>query len=183
MDRHCKFLVTGRRSKLVHDNDDDDDGLFHQLPEELTDSLLSMAKKHSACARKDFQFGLEMQRAAFIEKMKMFESAKLKSAVDEHVDALYLHQQFFSPACWRSIEVAEQQFSKLTTKKEKLKNIKDQILMHYLSLGWEEAHHPWSFKGHAFTAEELFDHLISVVFPLEGLTHIPPVDLSVNLPK
>ena len=182
MSRRRKFLVTGRRSKLVHDNDDDD-GLFHQLPEELTDSLLSMAKKHSARARKDFQVGLEMQRAARIEKMKVFESAKLKSAVDQHVDALYLHQQFFSPACWRSIEVAEQQFSKLTTKKEKLKNIKDQILMHYLSLGWEEAHHPWSFKGHAFPAEELFDHLISVVIPLEGLTHIPPVDLSVNLPK
>ena len=103
MDRHRKFLVTGRRSKLVHDDDDDDDGLFHQLPEELTDSLLSMAKKHSARARKDFQVGLERQRAARIEKMKMFESAKLKSAVDENVDALYLHQQFFSPACWRSI--------------------------------------------------------------------------------
>jgi hypothetical protein len=48
--------------------------------------------------------------------------------------------------------------------------------MCYLGLGWEEAHHPWSFKSHAFTAEDLFDHLISVVTPLEGLTHIPPVD-------
>ena len=55
--------------------------------------------------------------------------------------------------------------------------------MHYLGLGWEEAHHPWSFKGRAFTAEELFDHLISVVIPLDGLTHIPPVDPPVNLPK
>jgi hypothetical protein len=54
--------------------------------------------------------------------MKMFASANSKSPVDEHVDALYLRQQFFSPACWRSIEVAEQQFRKLTTKKAKLKN-------------------------------------------------------------
>jgi hypothetical protein len=46
----------------------------------------------------------------------MIESAKLKSAVDEHIDALDLHQQFFSPACWRSVEVAEQQFSNSTSK-------------------------------------------------------------------
>jgi hypothetical protein len=39
------------------------------------------------------------------------------------------------------------------------------------------------FLGHVFTAEELFDHLISVVIPLEGLSHIPPVDPPVNLPK
>ena len=52
-----------------------------------------------------------------------------------------------------------------------------------LGLRWEEAHHPWSFKGRVFTAEELFDHLISVVTPLEGPSHIPSVDLPVNLPK
>lgn len=61
----------------------------------------------------------------------------------------------------------KQQFSKLTTKKEKCKNIKDQIFMHYLGLGWEEAHYPWSFEGHAFTAEELFVHLVSADIPLE----------------
>jgi hypothetical protein len=57
--RYCSASVTGRCSKLVRDNYYDD-GLFHQLPDELTDSLLSMAKRHSALARKDFQVGLEM---------------------------------------------------------------------------------------------------------------------------
>ncbi len=55
--------------------------------------------------------------------------------------------------------------------------------MQDLGLGWEEAHHAWFFKGCTFTADELFDHLISVIIPLEGPSHIPPVDQPVNLPK
>ena len=40
MAQHLKFIVTGRCNKLVYDSYDDD-GLFHHVPEELTESLLS----------------------------------------------------------------------------------------------------------------------------------------------
>jgi hypothetical protein len=55
----------------------------------------------------------------------------------------------------------------LKTKKAKLENVKDQILiMRCIGLGWEEkTHHPWSRKGVDFTPDELFQHFITVVIP------------------
>jgi hypothetical protein len=81
--------------------------------------------------------------------------------------ALLLYKQFHSPACWRTVEVAEREYHKLKAKKDRLHCSKEQILMRYLGLGWVEAHHRWSSKGRTFTADELFDHSIRVVIPLE----------------
>jgi hypothetical protein len=47
------------------------------------------------------------------------------------------------------------EFEKLTSKKEKIECVKEQILISYLGLGWEEAHHPWSKYKHVYTASEL----------------------------
>jgi hypothetical protein len=55
--------------------------------------------------------------------------------------------------------------------------------MRYLGLSWVEAHHPWSSKGRTFTADELFDHLIRVVIPLEYEPDREiPIELPVDLP-
>jgi hypothetical protein len=54
--------------------------------------------------------------------------------------------------------------------------------MRYIGLGWEEAYHPWSYKGRAFTADELFEHLINFVIPLAD-SNQPPLDPPVKLPK
>jgi hypothetical protein len=55
--------------------------------------------------------------------------------------------------------------------------------MRYLGFGWEEAHHLWSLKGHAFTAQELFKHFLEVVIPLEHDRRDVPLDPPVALPK
>ena len=52
--------------------------------------------------------------------------------------------------------------------------VKEQILMKYLGLGWEEAHHAWSKKGHGqYSDTELFDHFITVVLPLADTLEVP----------
>ncbi len=65
------------------------------------------------------------------------------------------------------------EFEKLTPKKEKIECLKEQILIRYLGLGWEEAHHPWSKNKHVYTALELFKHLCEVVIPLQDAKEVP----------
>ena len=51
--------------------------------------------------------------------------------------------------------------------------LKEQILIRYVGLGWEEAYHPWSKAGYIFTPIELLDHLTKVVIPLQRLKIVP----------
>ena len=60
--------------------------------------------------------------------------------------------------------------------------VKEQILIHYLGLGWIEAHHPWSKNKHVFTSSELLEHLVKVVITLEISKSIP-THPPVELPK
>ena len=54
----------------------------------------------------------------------------------------------------------------MTTKKDKLYYVKEQIKIRHLGLGWEKAHHPWSSKGCNYEPDELFAHLVGTVIPL-----------------
>jgi hypothetical protein len=47
-----------------------------------------------------------------------------------------------------------------------------QILIRYLGLGWEEAHHPWLKNKHQYTALELLKHLYEVVIPLQDVKEV-----------
>ena len=51
--------------------------------------------------------------------------------------------------------------------------VKEQILSRYLGLGWVEAHHPWTNKGHTYTATELLEHFVKVVLPLAETMEVP----------
>ena len=98
------------------------------------------------------------------------------------IDGSYLHQQYNSPRCWLTERQAFDEFEKLSYKKDRLLAVKEQILMRYLGLGWTEAHHPWSKKGHvSYSADELFDHVINVVLPLAD-THKVPDEPPLELP-
>ena len=43
----------------------------------------------------------------------------------------------------------------------------------YLGLRWVEAHHPWTNKGHTYTATELLEHFVKVVLPLAETMKVP----------
>jgi hypothetical protein len=72
------------------------------------------------------------------------------------------------------------EFEKLASKKDKIECVKEQILIRYLGLGWEEAHHTWSKNKHQYTALELLKHLCEVVIPLQDVKEVPnqpPIEL------
>jgi hypothetical protein len=58
---------------------------------------------------------------------------------------------------------------------QKLKAVRDQILIQFLGLGWSKAHHSWSCSGQYFSPAELFTHLIKNVISLADTLDAPPV--------
>ena len=55
----------------------------------------------------------------------------------------------------------------------KNKYVKEQVLIIYLGLGLEEAHHPWSKDGHEYTGVELLKHFVKVYLPLTKTKKLP----------
>ena len=175
-------LVTGRKSKEAVDSDDTPaDGAFHLLREELRVSLISTGKKRRKADRRRHLSLMDMQRKSKKKKIDAMNVAKLKASKDSHRQNSFLWQQWDLPRCWRTAAQARYEFGRLKIKKWRIKFVKEQILIRYLGLGWDDAHHPWSKNGHTFSAEELLEHLINVVIPLED-TEVVPDRPPINLP-
>ena len=123
-------------------------GIFCQLSLELTDSLIVTAKRQSETTRRAFNEALTAQVASREERQKALCDTKLNAAEEEFLDALYLFQQYHSPRCWKTEEEAFEIMGQLKFKKDRLSSVKEQILIQYIGLGWDEAHHRRSKKGH-----------------------------------
>jgi hypothetical protein len=143
------------------------------LPEKLQDSLLAVVKKNGSKSRKQFTASLRKQRAARAEKGAKAIAIKLKSTEKDLINISYLYQKYFSPHCWKTVCQALDEFEKVTSKKDKIECAKEQILIRYLGLGWEEAHHPWSKSKHQYTALEPLKHLCEVAIPLQDVKGVP----------
>ena len=86
------------------------------------------------------------------------------------------------PCCWKTVAMAKQEFEKLKSKTKKLEAVKEQILIRLNGLGWEKDHHPWSCGDAIYSPEDLFEHLIETVIPLDETETVPP-ETPMNLPK
>jgi hypothetical protein len=171
-DLNCNhaLFVTGQKSKSK--NKPTEMGSFHTLPEKLQDSLLAVAERNGLKSRRQFTASLCWQQAARAEKAANAIAMKLKSTGRDLITMSYLHQQYFSPHCWKTVQQALDEFGNLTSKKDQLEYVKEQILIRYLGLGWEEAHHPWSKNKCQFTASELLKHLCEVVISLQEVNKV-----------
>ncbi len=167
---HGCFVTRGRNKSKDQSTET---GAFHSFPEKLQDSLLAVIKKNGRKSRKQFTASLHKQRAACAEKATNAIATKLKSTEKDLINISYLYQKYFSPRCWKTVCQALDEFEKLTSKKDKKECMKEQILIRYLRLGWEEAHHPCSKNKHQYTALELLKHLCEVVTSLQDVKKVP----------
>ncbi len=135
--------------------------------------MLAVAKKNGSKSRKQFTASLRRQRAVCAEKAANAIAMKLNSMEKDLINISYLYQKYFSPRCWKTVHQALDDFKKLTSKKDKIECVKEQILIRYLWLGWEEAHHPWSKNKHQCTTLELLKHLCEVVISLTDIKEVP----------
>ena len=65
------------------------------------------------------------------------------------------------------------EFNELNMNAAWYRYLKEQILIRYVGLGWEEAYHPWLRAGYIYTPNELLQHLTMVVIPLQRTKRVP----------
>ena len=171
MGRAHESMVSGRRGKEQDSNAMI--GEFHRLPEELTDSLIVTGRRHGKATRQDFNRRLRLQEEKSEQKEKLAKEKKLKASMEDFMNASYLHQQYNSPRCSMTAAQAFREFEKLTSNAARYRYLKEQILIRYVGLGWEEAYHPWSKGGYIYTPNELLQHLTMVVIPLQRKLRVP----------
>jgi hypothetical protein len=77
--------------------------------------------------------------------------------------------------CWRTVKQTRETFDKLKSEAQRLKAVKEQILIQKLG---------WSQSEYHYTSKELLQHLINVVIPLEierGIPKAAPMKFSTGL--
>jgi len=173
-----KSLVTGRKSKDKEEDEGDThvSSTWHKLGKELQDALVLAVKRGSVRERNKFKEALDQQKLAREEAVNIKRQKDLASAEVTLIDATYLWQQYHSARCAKTAKEAWDAYNKCTSetgKKGKLPYVKEQILMRYLGLGWEEAHHPYSKGGYKYNSQELMEHFVKTVLPLADTLEVP----------
>ena len=106
---------------------------------------------------------------------------KYEYATEDYIVAIYFHEQYHSPCCWLTLEVAAEFYSALGSETASFATVKEHILIRYMGLEWELAHHDWSEGGRNLSSKELYKHLVEVVITIADELDVPP-EPPVNIP-
>mmetsp|Transcript_9817 Transcript_9817/g.20905 ORF Transcript_9817/g.20905 Transcript_9817/m.20905 type:complete len:211 (-) Transcript_9817:255-887(-) len=150
--------------------------------------MICFGKQQASSERKRFDDALKAQKEARRKKEEIALQKKLDNSQEEYIIAIYFFEQYHSQRAWTTAEEATNIYSRLPNEAQQLKAVKEQILIRYLGLGWNEAHHPWSSGGTTFSSRHLFNHLVQKVIPLANKYEVsqePPLTLPApsNLPQ
>ena len=154
-DKHCK------------------NGIAIDLPSELLQTAIEFAMMKTKEVRKTDQEALTKQQEHRAEKIQALKLRGIENATQQLIDCFYYYDMYHSLRCWRTPEVVDEMLNKLKSNTAKLNEIKEQIRMRELGLGWVEARHAWSKNGRAYTVDELATHLKEVILPEEVNRNIP----------
>jgi len=157
-------------------------GCFHSLPIELQQSIIETARRGAANVRKCFDDALHKQKESRQQKEEIARRKKIATCREEYIVAIELWEQYHSPRCWKTVEYAQSVYGQLKSETARLNAVKEQILIRYLGLGWERAHHPWSKSGVTFSSKQLLKHLIETVIPMANELPIP-VEPPIKFPS
>ena len=128
--RAHEYMVTGRKVKNKPDAPSAVLGLFHQLPDELTDSLIVTGRQNAIATQRDFTKRLRKQEEKSEQKEILAKEKKLKSSILDFMNASYLlHQQYNLPCCSMTAGQAFREFDKIQTNTARYMYLKEQILV------------------------------------------------------
>ena len=156
------------------------DGAYHQLSNEMRQSLLQFALNVAPAVRKSEKISLDKQRDSKRTRQDKLRRKKMLAVQLEYANALTYMDMFHSQACWKSKKDAKAAFKKLNSHAAKLEAVKDQIRIRVIGFGWKDLHHPWSKNGVDYTPDQLLSHLIDRIIPQQnkrGVPEVPPMTL------
>ena len=139
--RRNASLVTGR--KWNNEQVDKPIGVFHLLPEDLQRTDVLTSKENANFNKRIFGDALENQFVKRRRKEEIALEKKYEDATEDYIAVVCFHEQYHSPRCWLTLEVAAEFYSALGSETARLAAVKEHILIWYLGLGWELAHHAW----------------------------------------
>ena len=144
--------INGDFKRQLNGNDsDNNDGLYHCLPNNMKQSLLKFAISSAPTVRGQEEISLNKQREHKQNKQAMLRRNKLLGAQESYANALTYIEMFHSPAGWTTKPIALTEYEKLTSKSSKLAAVKDQIRIRVLGFGWDDLHYAWSTDGRCQT--------------------------------
>ena len=132
----------------------------------MQDSLIVMCKNKDRETHRVKTENIKIQTAKRLGKKNGLKYQQLVQTLAKFKDASWLHQQFTSPWFWKTPKKAFNEFEKIRSENKQKKFVKEQILIVHLSLGFEEAYHPWSKDGDNYTALQLIEHFVKKCLPL-----------------
>ena len=156
-------------------------GEFIKMPKQLSDSLLIWGEEEVSSTIKYTEKALKQQRDAKQQKKELVLEEKMKKATEEFILALYYYNMYNTEKCWMTEADVDKELPKIKSKSGQLKEIKEQIRIRVIGLGWSDLHTPWSEKGKPFLPEMLSTKLKEIIRQQKHRlvpTHPPP-----NLPK
>jgi hypothetical protein len=140
----------------------------------LRESLFQAARENVREYKQSFDEALRRQEKIKRKKEEIALEKKLDSAKEKYIDSIYFYEQYHSPRCWLTEEVARKEYNKLPSEAQKIKYVKEQIEIRWKGLGWKGAQHAWSKGGVTHRSEVLFDFFLKTVLPLADTEDVPP---------
>ena len=132
--------------------------------------------------RKQNTAAIQAQDTARREKEEMFKERNLENATEDFIEALYYHQMYFSPACWKvDPRCVARELRKLSSESAKYHALKENIMIRVKGFNWEWCRHQWSKDGHKYTVDQLAAHLRHII--KEEKNHEIPREPMPNVPK
>ena len=157
-------------------------GLFHGFPDDVRQAIVSVAMEDAPSTRKQNTAAIQAQDTARREKEEMFKERNLENATEEFIEALYYHQMYFSPACWKDDpRCVARELRKLSSESAKYHALKENIMIRVKGFSWEWCRHQWSKDGHKYTVDQLAAHLRHII--KEEKNHEIPREPMPNVPK
>ena len=158
-------------------------GLVFQLKPELVTSLFHSAKQGAPNLRKRHDLDLKLLNQEKIKKLNEAQLKELEKQEENYILSLDYFEIGISERRWKSVEEAKAIYQRIPSESQKLKAVKEQILIRKIGFGWLECGHKWSEDGYSYTSKELLSHLIDFVIPLEidrGIPSEAPMSYSVE---
>ena len=120
-----------------------------------------------------------------LSKKDVEQEEQQQKSIETFKDATWLHKQFHGLRFWRTAKIAYDEYEKNKGEGKRKTYTREQILIVYIGLDQEEAHHPWSKDGKDYGSLELLEWFVNVCIPLtkkRNLPEVPPIKHP-RLPK
>ena len=141
-------------------------GEAHKLSENARKALMRFSKEEAKAQKERFdkylndQFKYKMDQEE--EKREKFMDGRMRA----YIDAKFQFDLYHSPRRWLTADQARREWAALGSETERLRIMRQQLLMYSLGLAIKEAYIAWSDDGHTYTSAELLEWLCETVLPL-----------------